>query len=226
MATLRLGCRRGGDRRVGVGCRPGDVPTGATRAVCATQDPDLLFVTGAAQREATKMCRGCPVKLECLADALDNEVEFGVWGGPDRTSAPGPAQALPRCDQLARRAGRGQGRRHPLRRRLIVRFASPEVRRAASPRLAAMHDRSAGRSCGVGGQRGDLQHLEVRVRPDHPGTASDVRRPDEPPRQPAVGAVLVHLQHPGGQRVGRFRSRPGRPSSPPPAGRPAADACG
>ena len=53
----------------------------SSKAVCATQDPDLLFVTGAAQREAAKMCRGCPVRLECLADALDNEVEFGVWGG-------------------------------------------------------------------------------------------------------------------------------------------------
>ncbi|WP_051266267.1 WhiB family transcriptional regulator [Nakamurella lactea] len=52
-----------------------------TRAVCANQDPDLLFVTGAAQRDAARMCHGCPVKLECLADALDNQVEFGVWGG-------------------------------------------------------------------------------------------------------------------------------------------------
>ncbi len=52
-----------------------------SRAVCATQDPDRLFVTGAAQREAARMCDGCPVKLECLADALDNQVEFGVWGG-------------------------------------------------------------------------------------------------------------------------------------------------
>lgn len=52
-----------------------------SRAVCANQDPDLLFVTGAAQRDAAKMCHGCPVKLECLADALDNGVEFGVWGG-------------------------------------------------------------------------------------------------------------------------------------------------
>lgn len=52
-----------------------------SRAVCATQDPDLLFVTGAAQRDAARMCDGCPVKLECLADALDNRVEFGVWGG-------------------------------------------------------------------------------------------------------------------------------------------------
>lgn len=52
-----------------------------TRAVCAKQDPDLLFVTGAAQRDAARMCQGCPVRLECLADALDNQVEFGVWGG-------------------------------------------------------------------------------------------------------------------------------------------------
>lgn len=50
-------------------------------ALCATRDPDLLFVTGAAQREAARMCDTCPVKLECLSDALDNRVEYGVWGG-------------------------------------------------------------------------------------------------------------------------------------------------
>lgn len=27
------------------------------------------------------VCTGCPVRTECLADALDNHVEFGVWGG-------------------------------------------------------------------------------------------------------------------------------------------------
>ena len=27
------------------------------------------------------ICRPCPVVAECLADALDNEIEFGVWGG-------------------------------------------------------------------------------------------------------------------------------------------------
>jgi len=51
------------------------------RAVCAAADPDALFVTGAAQRDAARICQGCPVRLECLADALDNQVEFGVWGG-------------------------------------------------------------------------------------------------------------------------------------------------
>lgn len=27
------------------------------------------------------MCYGCPVRLECLADALDSRASFGVWGG-------------------------------------------------------------------------------------------------------------------------------------------------
>ena len=27
------------------------------------------------------MCYGCPVRTECLADALDHQTEFGVWGG-------------------------------------------------------------------------------------------------------------------------------------------------
>jgi WhiB family redox-sensing transcriptional regulator len=53
----------------------------ANEAICASGDPDRLFVTGAAQREAAKLCRNCPVQMECLADALDNQVEFGVWGG-------------------------------------------------------------------------------------------------------------------------------------------------
>jgi len=44
-------------------------------------DPDELFVRGKAQREATAICRHCPVVVECLAEALDNRVEFGVWGG-------------------------------------------------------------------------------------------------------------------------------------------------
>jgi WhiB family transcriptional regulator, redox-sensing transcriptional regulator len=51
------------------------------KAMCANGDPDALFVTGAAQREAARLCGGCPVKTECLAEALDNQVEFGVWGG-------------------------------------------------------------------------------------------------------------------------------------------------
>ena len=52
-----------------------------SRALCRTTDPDGLFVRGAAQRKAAVICRNCPVMLECGAEALDNRVEFGVWGG-------------------------------------------------------------------------------------------------------------------------------------------------
>jgi WhiB family redox-sensing transcriptional regulator len=51
------------------------------RAACRTADPDALFVQGAEQNRAKLLCRACPVRTECLADALDNRVEFGVWGG-------------------------------------------------------------------------------------------------------------------------------------------------
>jgi len=50
-------------------------------AACGSRDPDELFVTGAAQNRVKALCFNCPVRTECLADALDNCVEFGVWGG-------------------------------------------------------------------------------------------------------------------------------------------------
>ena len=50
-------------------------------ARCRTADAEGLFVTGARQREARGFCRTCPVRTECLAHALDQRIEFGVWGG-------------------------------------------------------------------------------------------------------------------------------------------------
>ena len=51
------------------------------KARCRSNNPDDFFVSGAAQRKATVICRGCPVVAECLADALDHHMEFGIWGG-------------------------------------------------------------------------------------------------------------------------------------------------
>ena len=48
---------------------------------CRSTSPDDLFVEGAAQRSAREVCSGCTVRLDCLVDALDNQVPFGVWGG-------------------------------------------------------------------------------------------------------------------------------------------------
>jgi len=52
-----------------------------SNAQCQDSDPDKLFVRGAAQRRAAAMCRHCPVIQECGAEALDNKVEYGIWGG-------------------------------------------------------------------------------------------------------------------------------------------------
>ena len=42
---------------------------------------DDLFPDGAEQKRARTICAGCPVKAMCLAEALDNRIEWGVWGG-------------------------------------------------------------------------------------------------------------------------------------------------
>jgi WhiB family redox-sensing transcriptional regulator len=56
-------------------------------AACGDADPDLFFpigTTGNALRqidEAKRICRCCPVHIQCLAWALENGVTDGVWGG-------------------------------------------------------------------------------------------------------------------------------------------------
>lgn len=48
---------------------------------CGQSSPDDLFVEGAAQRAAREVCLRCPVRFQCLVDALDHKIAFGVWGG-------------------------------------------------------------------------------------------------------------------------------------------------
>lgn len=61
----------------------GEVPEASwtLSAACAASKPDDLFVQGAAQRDARRVCFGCAVRMDCLADALEAGVQFGVWGG-------------------------------------------------------------------------------------------------------------------------------------------------
>lgn len=42
---------------------------------------DALFPEGKDQKRARIVCMGCPVRAVCLAEALDNRIEWGVWGG-------------------------------------------------------------------------------------------------------------------------------------------------
>lgn len=50
------------------------------KAKCRGMQDDL-FPDGADQRRVRALCGGCPVRPECLAEALDNRIEWGVWGG-------------------------------------------------------------------------------------------------------------------------------------------------
>lgn len=55
------------------------------RAACVGKT-DMFFMDkkGYAQdlyREAKAICETCPVKGRCLKFSLDNEMQFGVWGG-------------------------------------------------------------------------------------------------------------------------------------------------
>lgn len=59
----------------------GDGQEWVERAVCRSADPEELFVEGAAQNQAKAVCTGCPVRTECLAHALDQRIEHGIWGG-------------------------------------------------------------------------------------------------------------------------------------------------
>lgn len=44
-------------------------------------NPDLWFVTGARQKKPAALCQNCPVLSTCGQWALDNRIEWGVWGG-------------------------------------------------------------------------------------------------------------------------------------------------
>ena len=51
-------------------------------ALCAQVGGDAWFPTERDGRSAArKLCRGCPVIVECLEHAMRNNETHGVWGG-------------------------------------------------------------------------------------------------------------------------------------------------
>ena len=59
-----------------------DHPDWHDDALCAQTDPEAFFPEkGGSTREAKQICHRCPVRTECLADALASDTRFGVWGG-------------------------------------------------------------------------------------------------------------------------------------------------
>lgn len=54
---------------------------------CRTQDPELWFPVGSTgpalmqEQEAIAYCQTCPIRQECLLNALERGEDHGVWGG-------------------------------------------------------------------------------------------------------------------------------------------------
>ena len=82
-----------------------------TRAACSSSDPELFFPVGkietndAAYRQtqlAKAVCERCNVSEICLQYALENNEEFGIWGGATEEER----RALKRRANRQRRFGR------------------------------------------------------------------------------------------------------------------------
>lgn len=59
----------------------GAVADGSRELPC-TGDPELFFAESPEDVESAKaLCRGCPMRLACLAGALERREPWGVWGG-------------------------------------------------------------------------------------------------------------------------------------------------
>ncbi len=54
----------------------------AAFAICKDRDPDSFFPANVqGERDAMRICNGCPVQIDCLEFAMEARIRFGVWGG-------------------------------------------------------------------------------------------------------------------------------------------------
>jgi WhiB family redox-sensing transcriptional regulator len=88
---------------------------------CRNFDPDLWFSDSPAELElARSLCGDCPLRLECLAGAVEREEPWGVWGG----------EIFEHGRVVARKRPRGRPRKADLAR-------DAELRTEAAARVAA-----------------------------------------------------------------------------------------
>ncbi|HLL68029.1 MAG TPA: WhiB family transcriptional regulator [Micromonosporaceae bacterium] len=79
---------------------------------CRTFDPDLWFAEGPAELELAKsLCGECPVRVECLAGAVERAEPWGVWGG----------EIFDRGAVVPRKRPRGRPRKEDVARDAVMR---------------------------------------------------------------------------------------------------------
>jgi len=78
---------------------------------CRQYDPDLWFADVPADLEVAKaLCGPCPLKVECLAGAIERAEPWGVWGG----------EIFERGAIVARKRPRGRPRKEDLARDAVL----------------------------------------------------------------------------------------------------------
>lgn len=71
---------------------------------CHVNDPDLWFAENPLELERAKtLCTDCPIRRQCLAEALERQEPWGVWGG----------EIIDRGTVVARKRPRGRPRKNP-----------------------------------------------------------------------------------------------------------------
>ena len=94
---------------------------------CRRFDPDLWFADSPAELELAKsLCGDCPVRVECLAGALERAEPWGVWGG----------EIFERGAVVPRKRPRGRPRKEDVARDEVLRVEVAD-RVAAQIRVAA-----------------------------------------------------------------------------------------
>lgn len=97
---------------VDAGCLRTSVPGVKSELPCRTFDADMWFSDSPAELELAKnLCGDCPLRVECLAGALERAEPWGVWGG----------EIFERGAVVPRKRPRGRPRKEDVARDAVLR---------------------------------------------------------------------------------------------------------
>ena len=154
---------------------------------CRKFDPDLWFSDSPTELELAKsLCGDCPLRVECLAGAVERAEPWGVWGG----------EIFERGAVVPRKRPRGRPRKEDVARDAALRVEA-EARLAASG-LASRVARS--------GWRPDMFPIRTTYRRCHTGT----RVEPKPMLHLPNGATEMQLLHEALSRARMRRPQAGR----------------
>ena len=117
----------------------------ATAAACREAHRTSCSCVARSRTRPSSCARGCPVRTECLAEALDNQIEWGVWGGMTERERRALLRRRPnarrgaRCSRPPANRAAGSIRRDP---RLTDLSVDAQRRRRAARRPGAGPSRS------------------------------------------------------------------------------------